>query len=606
MSSCCCAAPSPPAKAASPPPRSFEQRGPTYKAEESQAEMSNQETDVLRCWRCRKYIANSVCLAKCYGKEPSDISRHPAVAQESCNIWHVSLEAIPEWVKCVIEKAQWTVGKLHCPFCEARLGGFNFVCNTKCSCGQLVNIHFCKSRTDYQAARSIRLAKSAGKCLPLCEIKSGFSKNSCHEMVTEVSDTSPQGLSYITRKNNDTERFTEALCLEVRSPRFVMDSKKFPLKALNQKGNLFASCLNDACTLKPFHRRSHSLDLNITQRLALSPVLFETSSMGPVYHMKWSNGQNENPSLYTPGDLQLESNNSAFQVQHSSSAGKLQKRFRAMSCTTLVHRDMESDECGFEATGQSSGNAIADESPFLLNTASSARAVEEEQYIAPESPIQSTSISFNQNLSKREKNKLKSIRRKQRQREQWLQKQTANDNLHTDDEPELRGDKESYLCAVCLDVYFNPYMCYPCHHIFCEPCLRMLAKDNPTSTPCPLCRTTIARVFFQTELNNSTKSFFPTEYLKLQESFQKSNSAKWPLPSCKKAFRVFEGFRRRSDTVTRRHFPHAAHRMDYMDFEDDSRGWRFDMDMVIIYIYSVNWVIGFIVFCFLCYFFFPF
>ncbi|KAK2521120.1 Rnf180 [Columba guinea] len=192
---------------------------------------------------------------------------------------------------------------------------------------------------------------------------------------------------------------------------------------------------------------------------------------------------------------------------------------------------------------------------------------------------------------------------------EWVKcviEKTANDNLNTDDEHELRGDKESYLCAVCLDVYFNPYMCYPCHHIFCEPCLRMLAKDNPASTPCPLCRTTIARVFFQTELNNSTKSFFPTEYLKLKENFQKSNSAKWPLPSCKKAFRVFEGFQRRSDTVTRRHFPHAAHRMDYMDFEDDSRGWRFDMDMVIIYIYSVNWVIGFIVFCFLCYFFFPF
>lgn len=65
------------------------------------------------------------------------------------------------------------------------------------------------------------------------------------------------------------------------------------------------------------------------------------------------------------------------------------------------------------------------------------------------------------------------------------------------------------------------------------------------------------------------------------------------------------GFRRRSNTVARRNFPHAAHRMDYMDFEDDSRGWWFDMDMVIIYIYSVNWIIGFIIFCFLCYFFFP-
>ncbi|XP_010075620.1 PREDICTED: E3 ubiquitin-protein ligase RNF180-like [Pterocles gutturalis] len=180
---------------------------------------------------------------------------------------------------------------------------------------------------------------------------------------------------------------------------------------------------------------------------------------------------------------------------------------------------------------------------------------------------------------------------------------TANDNLHADNEHELRRDKESYLCAVCLDVYFNPYMCYPCHHVFCEPCLRVLAKDNPASTPCPLCRTTIARVFFQTELNNSIKSFFPMEYLKLKEHFQKSNSAKWPLPSCKKAFTVFEG---NSQVLDGRHFPHAAHRMDYMDFEDDSRGWRFDMDMVIIYIYSVNWVIGFIVFCCLCYFFFPF
>lgn len=43
------------------------------------------------------------------------------------------------------------------------------------------------------------------------------------------------------------------------------------------------------------------------------------------------------------------------------------------------------------------------------------------------------------------------------------------------------------------------------------------------------------------ELNNSTKSIFPMEYLKLKENFQKSNSAKWPLPSCKKSFRVFEG-----------------------------------------------------------------
>ncbi|NWU86091.1 RN180 ligase, partial [Onychorhynchus coronatus] len=563
--------------------------------------MNNQEADVLRCWSCRKYITNSVCFPKCNRKEPSETSQPSAAAQESCNVWHVNLEAIPEWVKCVIEKAEWTIGKLHCPFCEACLGGF--VCNKRYSYGQLVNIHFCKTRTDSQPSFSAKLSKS-GKHLPVLKIQSCFRKDTCHEVVTATLEMKNQGFSYVARNNNHPGRLTEALCLEVKAPRYEMKSKKLPLKALNQNRNLSSSYpMNDACTIKPFHRRSCSLDLHIREGLFLSPVLYETCSMATIYH-----GPNENPPVYAQGGLQLESNRkdgSSFQDLYSSSADKLQNQFRFTSFTTLLHRGTER-ECDFGARGQSSVSVVADRSSFVMRLSSPMRAVEDKEYLTPVGLVQPTSVSFNQKLRKRERSKVKSLRRKQRRRERWLQKQTGNDNLHTDDEQELRRDKESYLCAVCLDIYFNPYMCYPCHHTFCEPCLRMLAKDNPASTPCPLCRTTVARVFFQTELNNSTRSFFPAEYLKLKENFQKSNSAKWPLPSCKKAFRVFEDFQRRSDTVTRRHFPHAAHRMDYMDFEDDSCGWRFDMDMVIIYIYSVNWIIGFIVFCFLCYFFFPF
>ncbi|XP_048065742.1 LOW QUALITY PROTEIN: E3 ubiquitin-protein ligase RNF180 [Megalobrama amblycephala] len=215
-------------------------------------------------------------------------------------------------------------------------------------------------------------------------------------------------------------------------------------------------------------------------------------------------------------------------------------------------------------------------------------------------------------LSKRERKRLKSLRRRQRRRERCRQSQqqenvqssTGNPSSSSEDEELPSRDREGYICAVCLDVYFSPYMCHPCSHVFCEPCLRTLAKNCPTNTPCPLCRTTITHVFFQKELNHTARTFFPKEYLSRKQNFQKASCAKWPLPSCRKLFRIFGGFQRQASPIGRRQFPHGGYRLDSFNFEDDSHGWRFDMDMVIIYIYSVNWVIGFIIFCFFCYFFF--
>ncbi|NXW50674.1 RN180 ligase, partial [Nyctiprogne leucopyga] len=494
--------------------------------------MSNQEAHILRCWRCRKYIANSVCLAKCNRKEPSETSQPAAAGQESCNMWHVNLEVIPEWVKCVIEKAQWTIGRLHCPFCEACLGGFNFVCNTKCSCGELVNIHFCKSQTDCQPAFSVKLAKLSGKQLPLLKIQSDLIKDTCHEVVTATLEIKNQGLSYMARNNNGTGRLTEALCLEVRAPRFEPKSKKLPLKALNQKRNHSASYpRTDACSVKPFRRRSRSLDLNIRARLVLSPALYETCSMGTIYRI-----QNENPPVYKRSGLQLESSRkvgNSFQDLYSSRI-EMMKNPSKMDSSTMLKRHF--DCCTYNSESALATAELMSNKPVLESKLNSAGVAE---FLC--CPLQHhRAISMN-TLSATYKLIPWFVPSRRSMVQDHLRAFTAHGNLHTDDEHELRGDKESYLCAVCLDVYFNPYMCYPCHHIFCEPCLRMLAKDNPASTPCPLCRTTIARVFFQTELNNSTKSFFPTEYLKLKENFQKSNSAQCPLPSCKKAFRVFEG-----------------------------------------------------------------
>uniref|UniRef100_A0A8D2KMJ3 E3 ubiquitin-protein ligase RNF180 n=1 Tax=Urocitellus parryii TaxID=9999 RepID=A0A8D2KMJ3_UROPR len=546
------------------------------KSEELITKNHNQEEiSILRCWKCRKCIANSDCFMN--------------------------------YLENQVIKAQWTVGKLNCPFCGARLGGFNFVSTPKCSCGQLAAVHLSKSRTDYQPTEAGRLMRPSLKYLSHPRVQSGCDKETL--LTGGGSKSRNYRLLNMAQNNNGLGRLTEALCLEVRSTYFEMKNEKLLFKTSDPKYQLFVpQLMSGRCTARAFHRKSHSLDLNINEKLTLLPTLYEIRSKTTAYPRL-----NETRPVALAGlPLQSSKNSLSFQNPSSFDPDMLLQRFSVAPCETQTQRGGEF-QCGLEASSVYSDHTNTNNLSFLMDLPSAGRSMleasDQEEHLSALDFLRSASFSLgtiNQRLNKRERSKLRNLRRKQRRHERWLQKQTLNNEMSTDDDNEYAEEKDSYICAVCLDVYFNPYMCYPCHHIFCEPCLRTLAKDNPANTPCPLCRTIISRVFFQTELNNATKKFFTKEYLKIKQSFQKSSSAKWPLPSCRKAFHLFGGFHRRAAPVTRRQFPHGAHRMDYLHFEDDSRGWWFDMDMVIIYIYSVNWVIGFIVFCFLCYFFFPF
>ncbi|XP_004862938.1 E3 ubiquitin-protein ligase RNF180 isoform X2 [Heterocephalus glaber] len=569
---------------------------------------NEEEISILHCWKCRKYIASSDYFMN-YSENQAIKDRHASVdIQDLCHVWHMNIEALPEWINYLIQKAQWTIGKLNCPFCGAHLGGFNFVSTPKCSCGQLAVVYLSKSRTHYQATQADRLMRPLPKYMSHPRIQSGCDKKTL--LTGGGSKNRNRRLLNMAQNNNGLGRLTEALCLEVRSTYFQMKNEKLLFKAPDSKYQLFVPQLvSGRCTTRAFHRKSHSLDLNINEKLTLLPTLYEIHTKTTAY-----------PRLNVTqpidlSDLPLQSNKNSCSFQNPTSfdTDLLLQRFSVAPRESQTQRGGEF-QCGLEASSVYSDHTNSNNLTFLMDLPSAGRSMleasDQEEQLYPLDFLRSANKfslgNINQRLNKRERSKLRNLRRKQRRQERWLQKQNLNNEMSTDDDNEYAEEKDSYICAVCLDVYFNPYMCYPCHHIFCEPCLRTLAKDNPASTPCPLCRTIISRVFFQTELNNATKTFFTKEYLKIKQSFQKSSSAKWPLPSCRKAFHLFGGFHRRAAPVTRRQFPHGAHRMDYLHFEDDSRGWWFDMDMVIIYIYSVNWVIGFIVFCFLCYFFFPF
>ncbi|XP_048453728.1 E3 ubiquitin-protein ligase RNF180 [Rhincodon typus] len=528
----------------------------------------------------------------------------------------------------------WTIGKLNSPYCGARLGDFNFISNAKCPCGQAVTVHICKSRTDYEAPRLIRIIESAKvksllKLQRICKLETVG--NVEHGTENIVSNNMLKDFLHYSRKM-DRERITEALCLEARSRTRGMvevDSNEFHFKeAYPQPSSSASQPPRARCTLIGFHKKSVSVDFSSTNSknesvsfTSMHGLCSRSSSCGVIMHHL---GEIANPRQFPLADdvnLQQpaseQSISSAFQSQcsresdfmacsQSFSNGPVEAQSLDPGPSTPRH-------CRSKFTNVSS--TLRSWSSDSSTEASCIEEWEEGHDGSTSNPCNESpphvpviSTLSGKALNKRQRNKLKSLKRKQRRRERWQsklkeQKQTSSSNLTTSgDEDEIKWEKEGYVCAVCLDIFFSPYMCYPCHHIFCEPCLRTLAKDNPTNTPCPLCRTVISRVFFQTELNNTMKSLFSEEYLARRQNFQKASCAKWPLPNCRRLFRVLGGFGRHSDPVTRRQFPHGAYRLD---FEDDNRGWRFDMDMVIIYIYSVNWVIGFIIFCFLCYFFFP-
>uniref|UniRef100_F7ESF9 E3 ubiquitin-protein ligase RNF180 n=1 Tax=Ornithorhynchus anatinus TaxID=9258 RepID=F7ESF9_ORNAN len=484
-------------------------------------------------------------------------------------------------MNCLMEKAQWMVGgELKCPSCGACFGSYDLGGAREGSWGQLVAARQCEDWPDHPPSPAVRpLGRPASTASPY-EAGAGLRWD---RMLTGPG-VAPR-LRAMADSDDVPGRLMEALCLEAPSPcRWQWTRKWQRWKGSRPKCGLPASLgAAERCPGRAFHRKSWSWDLDGGTRWLLLPAPSETCGafcLQPDHLRQWGAQPSEPPC-----GLQLSPGGNGHCSLWGSSkvdSSVPLERLSGALCGPQTPRAGEL-EWSFDAAGRHPDDGPVGELPFLIDVPSAGGAGgSRQEEVIPTGVPRSDGCplgTMSQRLSKRDKNKWKSLSRKRQRRERWLEKQTSNEDTSLDEDHECAEEKESYMCAVCLDVYFNPYMCSPCQHIFCEPCLRTLAKDNAASTPCPLCRTIISRVFFQTDLNNATKAVFPEEYSKIKQSFQKSNLAKWPLPSCRKTFHLFGGFPGRADPVTRRQFPHGAHRMDYLHFEEDGRGWRLDMDM---------------------------
>ncbi|KAM4634490.1 E3 ubiquitin-protein ligase RNF180 [Polymixia lowei] len=533
---------------------------------------------MLRCRRCRKGFIDSTCLY------PIATADESTAAQ--CSIWHVNVDTLPEWILTSVHQAQWTVGKLNCQNCGARLGGFNFINHSRCPCGQDITVHLSKSRVDQDHKRSIHMVqprrtrpeKEQG-CLQVGQ-ESFRNEHESAQLNRDSLVGSQLGCAVPSYINPETQTITTQA---EASHRLINGEATQSLP------------LHTQCCIS--HRKRCRLEDDASSSIS---GLFPSSPT-----------DNTQVEVMRTGTQQSAHSPMVYHTTHQLDTG-VSGSINSVACHSVASREMWSvvDQQhlstveGLVPSGivPAQPEEVSDSPMFLRGRTISDSMGEQEEDIMHRA---STTSPAPNRLSKREKNRLKSHRRKQRRRERWIHSQLEQEQsasgLLTDSEEE---DREGYTCAVCLDVYYSPYSCHPCGHVFCEPCLRTLAKNRPTNTPCPLCRTLISHTLFQKELNQTAKTFFPKVYHARKQNFQRATCAKWPLPNCRKRFRIFWGYQRQAAAADRRwHFAPAGFTLDALDLAD-MRGWLFDIDLVIIYIHSVNWILAFLLLCFLIYFFF--
>ncbi|XP_061655221.1 E3 ubiquitin-protein ligase RNF180 isoform X1 [Phyllopteryx taeniolatus] len=453
---------------------------------------------MLRCRKCRKVVIESL--------QESEVTNENSEA--ACNIWHMDVDALPDWILTSIHQAQWTVGRLNCQKCGSRLGGFNFSHRVECPCGRDATVHFSKCRVDHDHKQNLLI------------VQPRWTRPNTSLLLTDGSQA-------------EYERwFVKGLQLD-----------------------------SIAVTRLPDPDEAAQV---ITKRDSVS-----RSSPFPV--------------LY-PMDKDDEVAFSAVTGCSSVSAA----REAPLECQMVHTEDHE---------GSSAENSQDDVSLYLRGTPMSYSAREQEEAMV-HGTVQASIVLRRQ--SKKEKNHLKSQRRKRRRRELWLQMQANSLSdlmLNSEEDEEEAGDRQGLTCAVCLDVYFHPYSCQPCSHVFCEPCLRKLAKNREESTPCPLCRALISHTNFHAELSRKAKASFPRVYHAREQYFQNASCVQWPLPSYRKPFFNLWGYRRYAVRAHRSwHFAHVSFSLQAFDLADVC-GWFFGIRLA-------NWMMAFLFLTLLLYYFY--
>ncbi|KFM67812.1 E3 ubiquitin-protein ligase RNF180, partial [Stegodyphus mimosarum] len=108
------------------------------------------EKIIFKCRRCRHFLFSHNQISDSHGEMLFSNERPSKSCNPIASVFYLKEESIPSWLKNQVDEGNWTKGKLFCPTCKCRIGSFDFVSGSKCSCGihVLPSLHVVSCKLD--------------------------------------------------------------------------------------------------------------------------------------------------------------------------------------------------------------------------------------------------------------------------------------------------------------------------------------------------------------------------------------------------------------------------------------------------------------------------
>ncbi|KAK5642618.1 hypothetical protein RI129_008785 [Pyrocoelia pectoralis] len=110
----------------------------------------------IKCKRCRNIILkdteNPTVQLNAHGIKQTNTTPQPCSSISEENLFYIDEEQLPQWIHSAVAEANWSKGKLNCPHCNTRIGGFDFISGFKCGCDEYIlpPVHIINSKVDIQ------------------------------------------------------------------------------------------------------------------------------------------------------------------------------------------------------------------------------------------------------------------------------------------------------------------------------------------------------------------------------------------------------------------------------------------------------------------------